>query len=39
MRPTYAFEFSETGDNPRQGAIVMLGAWLEDLRLEPYRMQ
>jgi hypothetical protein len=33
------FEFSETGDNRRHGAIVMLGARLEDLRLEPYRMQ
>ncbi|MEO8717043.1 MAG: DUF3301 domain-containing protein [Burkholderiales bacterium] len=39
LRRTYVFEFSETGDNRRQGAIVMLGARLEDLRLEPYRMQ
>jgi hypothetical protein len=33
------FEFSETGDNRRQGAIVMLGAQLEHLQLEPYRLQ
>ena len=38
LRRTYTFEFSETGDNRRQGAIVMLGAQLEDLRLEPYRL-
>ena len=39
LRRTYVFEFSDTGDNRRQGAIVMLGAQLEDLRLEPYRLQ
>ncbi|MGH8707347.1 MAG: DUF3301 domain-containing protein [Burkholderiales bacterium] len=39
LRRTYVFEFSETGDNRRHGAIVMLGARLEDLRLEPYRLQ
>ena len=39
LRRTYTFEFSETGDNRRHGAIVMLGARLEDLRLEPYRLQ
>jgi hypothetical protein len=39
LRRTYVFEFSETGDNRRHGAIVMLGARLEDLQLEPYRMQ
>jgi hypothetical protein len=38
LRRIYAFEFTETGDNRRHGAIVMLGARLEDLRLEPYRM-
>jgi Protein of unknown function (DUF3301) len=38
LRRTYSFEFSETGDNRRQGAIVMLGAQLEELRLEPYRL-
>ena len=39
LRRTYTFEFSDTGDNRRQGAIVMLGGELEDLQLEPYRLQ
>jgi hypothetical protein len=39
LRRTYVFEFSETGDNRRHGAIVMLGAKLEDLQFEPYRLQ
>lgn len=33
---TYAFEFSDTGNNRRHGAIVMLGGELEDVQLEPY---
>jgi hypothetical protein len=33
---TYTFEFSDTGNNRRQGAIVMLGARVMDLHLEPY---
>ena len=33
---TYAFEFSDTGNNRRHGAIVMLGGELEDVHLEPY---
>ncbi|OGA60566.1 MAG: hypothetical protein A3G81_08845 [Betaproteobacteria bacterium RIFCSPLOWO2_12_FULL_65_14] len=36
---TYTFEFSDTGNNRRHGSIVMLGAQLLDLQLEPYRMQ
>lgn len=36
---TYTFEFSDTGNNRRHGAIVMLGARLQDVQLEPYRMQ
>lgn len=39
LRRTYTFEFSDTGDNRRHGAIVMLGAQVEDLQLEPYRLQ
>lgn len=39
LRRSYGFEFSDTGDNRRRGAIVMLGAQLEDLQLEPYRLQ
>ena len=36
---TYSFEFSDTGNNRRHGAIVMLGGELQDLQLEPFRMQ
>jgi hypothetical protein len=36
---TYTFEFSDTGNNRRHGAIVMLGSELEDLQLEPYPVQ
>jgi hypothetical protein len=39
LRRTYTFEFSETGDNRRHGAIVMLGSEVRDLQLEPYRTQ
>ena len=33
---TYSFEFSDTGNNRRHGAIVMLGGELQDVQLEPY---
>src|SRR5262245_26038609 len=36
---TYTFEFTETGNSRRQGAIVMVGNQLADLQLEPYRTQ
>ncbi len=36
---TYTFEFSDTGNNRRHGAIVMLGGRLEDVQLEPYPVQ
>ena len=36
---TYIFEFSDTGNNRRHGAIMMLGSELEDLQLEPYPVQ
>jgi hypothetical protein len=36
---TYTFEFSDTGNNRRHGAIVMLGGELQDLQLDPYRIQ
>ena len=39
LKRTYTFEFSDTGNNRRHGAIVMLGGELEDLQLEPYRVQ
>jgi hypothetical protein len=36
---TYTFEFSETGNTRRHGAIVMLGQELRDIQLEPYTLQ
>ena len=39
LRRTYSFEFSDTGDNRRHGAIVMLGGELQDMQFEPYRLQ
>ena len=36
---TYTFEFSDTGNNRRRGAIVMLGGELQDLQMEPYKAQ
>ena len=36
---TYTFEFSDTGNNRRHGAIVMLGGEMQDMQLEPYPMQ
>jgi hypothetical protein len=36
---TYTFEFSDTGNNRRQGAIVMFGGEVQDLHLEPYPVQ
>lgn len=36
---TYTFEFSDTGNNRRHGAIVMLGAHVQDLHMEPYPVQ
>lgn len=39
LQRTYAFEFSDTGDNRRQGIIVTLGAELADVQMEPFRIQ
>ena len=39
IKRTYTFEFSDTGNNRRHGAIVMLGGELQDLQLEPYRLR
>jgi hypothetical protein len=36
---TYSFEFSDTGNNRRHGAIMMLGSELQDVELEPYPVQ
>ena len=39
IKRTYTFEFSDTGNNRRHGAIVMLGGDVSDMHLEPYHMQ
>lgn len=36
LRRTYHFEFSDTGDNRRNGSVVMLGGEVESLYTEPY---
>ena len=33
---TYGFEFSDTGDNRRQGAIALIGSEAADISFEPY---
>jgi uncharacterized protein DUF3301 len=38
LRRTYVFEFSDDGIGRRAGSVVMLGAQLESLQLEPYRL-
>ncbi|TMG87847.1 MAG: DUF3301 domain-containing protein [Betaproteobacteria bacterium] len=38
LRRTYVFEFSDDGVGRRAGSVVMLGARLESLQLEPYRL-
>jgi uncharacterized protein DUF3301 len=35
----YTFEFTETGNNRRNGVIEMLGQHPKDVNLEPYRVQ
>lgn len=36
---TYTFEFTETGNTRRQGAIMMLGQQLSDIQMDPYTVQ
>jgi len=36
LRRVYRFEFSDTGDNRREGSIVMLGAQKESIAMEPF---
>ncbi len=38
LRRTYRFEFSDDGIGRRAGSVVMLGAQLESVQLEPYRL-
>lgn len=39
LRRTYRFEFSDTGNNRRSGSVVVLGATVESLYMEPYIVQ
>ena len=39
IRRVFAFEFSDTGNNRRHGSVVILGAEVQDLQLEPYPIQ
>jgi len=38
LRRVYRFEFSDDGMNRRAGSLVLLGAQVESLELEPYLM-
>ncbi len=38
LRRTFLFDFSENGIDRRSGSVVMLGAQVESLQLEPYRL-
>ena len=39
IRRVFVFEFSDTGDNRRRGSVVVLGAEVQDLYIEPYAIQ
>src|SRR5271170_7926879 len=39
IRRVFVFEFSENGNNRRRGSIVVLGADVQDLYIEPYPVQ
>jgi Protein of unknown function (DUF3301) len=39
IRRVFVFEFSDTGNNRRRGSIVVLGASVQDLYIEPYPVQ
>ncbi len=39
IRRVFSFEFSDTGNNRRHGSVVVLGAEVQDLQLEPYPIQ
>ena len=38
LRRTYRFEFTETGNNRREGEVVMLGGRVESVTMEPYQI-
>lgn len=37
LRRTYHFEFSDTGNNRREGRVVLLGGAIESSYMEPHR--
>jgi hypothetical protein len=39
IRRVFVFEFSDNGNNRRRGSVVVLGAQVQDLYLEPYPVQ
>jgi hypothetical protein len=39
LRRVYRFEFSDTGNNRRGGTVVMLGAGVESVQMEPFYLQ
>ena len=39
IRRVFVFEFSDNGNNRRRGSIVVLGADVQDLYIEPYPVQ
>ena len=38
VRRSYTFEFTSTGDERYHGAVVVLGAAIETIQLEPHRL-
>jgi len=39
IRRVFIFEFSDNGNNRRRGSVVVLGATVQDLYIEPYPVQ
>jgi hypothetical protein len=39
IRRVFVFEFSDNGNNRRRGSVVVLGAQVQDLYIEPYPVQ
>jgi hypothetical protein len=39
IRRVFVFEFSDNGNNRRRGSVVVLGAEVQDLYIEPYPVQ
>ena len=37
IRRTYRFEFSDTGDNRLEGTLILLGARVESVEMDPFR--